>query len=51
MQISVTADLVGANACAWVYPNVRHLLCRWHVDRHIPLIDWCVHKYIHRYYT
>ena len=26
-------DLVGANTCSRVYPNVCHLLCRWHVDR------------------
>ena len=26
-------DLAGANACQTVYPEVVHLLCKWHVDR------------------
>ena len=26
--------LSGSNACSQVYPNVTHLLCRWHVDKY-----------------
>ena len=28
------AALSGSNACSRVYPNVTHLLCRWHVDKY-----------------
>lgn len=26
-------DLAGVLACSHVYPNVCHILCRWHIDR------------------
>ncbi|XP_065916328.1 uncharacterized protein [Dysidea avara] len=26
-------DLAGVNGCSTVYPGVRHLLCKWHIDR------------------
>ena len=26
-------DLTGVLACSLVYPNIRHILCRWHIDR------------------
>ena len=26
-------DLAGVLACSKVYEGVRHILCRWHVDR------------------
>ena len=27
-------DSAGAIACSRVYPDIRHVLCRWHVDRY-----------------
>ena len=37
LLIAVSA-LAPASACASVYPNARHLLCLWHVERYE-----CVH--------
>ena len=31
----VNADLAGASACERVYPEVRQILCRWHVDKYV----------------
>ena len=33
LQMQYFTGPAGANACLRIYPSVRHLLCRWHVDR------------------
>ena len=33
LHVTFVVDLAGAIACSQVYPDIQHVLCRWHVDR------------------
>jgi len=33
--VLINTDLAGASTCERVYPEVRQILCRWHVDKYV----------------
>jgi len=47
--VLINTDLVGASACERVYPEVRQILCRWHVDKYVHSIfcqvNYCTSMY------
>lgn len=48
-MVNIVTDLAGVLACSHVYNGVRHILCRWHVDRYnspLHVLKYC-HLYIH----